>query len=342
MNGWFEKNTNGKPRVSAMPYLYDIAEGNVPNHTPWSKLDVCPATGAGPEFDLWGGTGAISYPASAMQLEVVSSSGNDIGSINFSGTSTGGSTTSLTDTGKDFTAGTPVVIGDVVLLDTTLCEYGYVTGVTANTLTVAGGFSGGGTGSGVAYRIVDISAGGTGAQVVRIIGLNASLVEQCEFVVMNGVAEVPTASSTIYRVNAFIVTVVGSGGVAAGNISLRHLTNTPVYSYITLGFTRSRNIAYTIPAGKAVYVIQIDFSYGYSTNQTHYARLYTRAKQEPNGFISRVFYPYTDVVLSNSGIFVPLLTPTRLASGVDIKVSGTSTFSGAATVVLRGWIEDSD
>ncbi len=34
------RHIDNKPRISSMPYLYDIAEGNVPNHEPWSKLGV--------------------------------------------------------------------------------------------------------------------------------------------------------------------------------------------------------------------------------------------------------------------------------------------------------------
>lgn len=36
------KQIDGKPRVSSMPYLYDIAEGNVTGHVPFSKKsDFC-------------------------------------------------------------------------------------------------------------------------------------------------------------------------------------------------------------------------------------------------------------------------------------------------------------
>ena len=34
------KHINNKPRVSSMPYLYDISEGNVPVHEAWSKIGM--------------------------------------------------------------------------------------------------------------------------------------------------------------------------------------------------------------------------------------------------------------------------------------------------------------
>lgn len=71
------KQINGKPRVSSMPYLYDIAEGNVSGHTPYAKLGYNDDVGA-TEEDVWttGGT----YPwiaAGGIALEVVSAEAQD-------------------------------------------------------------------------------------------------------------------------------------------------------------------------------------------------------------------------------------------------------------------------
>jgi len=64
--------------VSSMPYLYDIAEGNVPNHAPWSKLGHNGDVGT-TEEDVWTVGGAYVFPAGAIQMQVVSSSANDDG-----------------------------------------------------------------------------------------------------------------------------------------------------------------------------------------------------------------------------------------------------------------------
>ena len=166
------RQIDNKPRVSSMPYLYDIAEGNVSGHTRWTKVSYTPTANTS-ESDIWGLAGLYVFPTTAQQMAVSSSNANDTGTVIFSGTSTGGSTTTLIDTGKDFTAGTPVAVGDIVILDKsgTTPEYGYVTGVAATTLTLTGGFSSGGTGSGRAYSIVDQSAT-TGLQVVKVAYLS--------------------------------------------------------------------------------------------------------------------------------------------------------------------------
>jgi hypothetical protein len=70
------KHINNKPRVSAMSYLYDIAEGNVSGHTAFAKLGYNSAVGA-TEEDIITQGGVYPWIASATALEVISSNAND-------------------------------------------------------------------------------------------------------------------------------------------------------------------------------------------------------------------------------------------------------------------------
>lgn len=340
------KQIDGKPRVSSMPYLYDIAEGKVPDHIPWTKIGFTSAMNT-VESDLWSAGGVISFPTAEMGMEVLSGNNvDDIGTIIRNGTATGGTTTSLVDTGANFAGGTPVAIGDTILVNkaATVPEFGVVTAITSATeLAVAGGFSRGLTPVGKTYHILDYSAK-LGAHAVQICYLDGDFVNGCEIVVLNGTTVVPTIKTDLYRINAFRVVAAGANRKPTGALSLRNLADTPVYSYITAGFTRARSSAYTVPAEKTLYVTEFTISYGYSTNQTHYARLYTRATQFSNTIGSSfrtpgLFYPFTEVVCANSSQLVTLDIPTRILSGVDIKVSGIATFAGTASVALRGWLE---
>jgi hypothetical protein len=72
------KQINNKPRVSSMPYLYDIAEGNVAGHTEFEQFGLNPDVDIASE-DIWSAGGAYVFPASAQGLEIVSSSANDDG-----------------------------------------------------------------------------------------------------------------------------------------------------------------------------------------------------------------------------------------------------------------------
>lgn len=78
-----EGNTYGiphagnKPRVSSMPYLYDVAEGNIPNHISFRQIgrngDVDNLL-----EDLWDVGGVYVYPpAGGIQMQVSSTSAND-------------------------------------------------------------------------------------------------------------------------------------------------------------------------------------------------------------------------------------------------------------------------
>lgn len=336
------KHISNKPRVSSMPYLYDVAEGNVAGHSAWMKIGLNPALVASTEADLWSATGVINFPSAAGKWEVVSSDNTqDIGTAIKTGTSTGGSTVTLIDSGANFAAATAVAIGDCIILDKsgTTPEYGYVTGVTSATeLAVAGGFSSGGTGSGRVYAIVDKSAY-TNAQAVKISYLTTAFAEKSEIVILNGTTAVDLVNTDTYRVQSFRVIAAGTNAKALGNLTLRADGAGSTYSYITAGYTRARNCAYTVPAGKTLYVTEFTVSYGYSTNQTHYCRIYTRATQNDGFRTPGIFYPFTEVVCANTSQLVTLDIPTKLTAGVDIKVSAIATFAGVASVALRGWLE---
>lgn len=75
---WYEvvKAINGKQRVSSMPYLYDIAEGNVPGHEGWSKIGYNGDVDVGTE-DMIAQGGVYVFPAAAGQMDIVSSSAED-------------------------------------------------------------------------------------------------------------------------------------------------------------------------------------------------------------------------------------------------------------------------
>lgn len=323
--------------VPSIPYYYQVADGKVAGHVPWSKLSFTPAMTT-TESDLWSLGGLINFPATAQQMHVVSSNNtDDIGTVIFSGNSSGGSTTTLVDATKNFTAGTAVALNDLIILDTTK-EYGFVTSVTATTLTCSGGFSMGGSGASQAYRVVDDSST-IGGHVVLIEYLDANFVTQWEFVVLNGTTNVNTTATGIYRVNSFRIVGTGSSKKATGNITLRNTADTVNYSYITAGYTRARNSAYTIPAGCSLYIAQLTYSFGYAANQTHYVRLYGRATQNSNFRTDGIFYPFTEVICANTSATINLDFPSKFLEKVDIKVSGISTVTGSADAALRGWLE---
>lgn len=248
------KHINNKPRVSSMPYLYDVAEGNVSGHAGWSKIGYNPDVGTAEE-DLWTVGGSYVPPAAAIQMQVISSSANDDGD--------------------------PV---------------------------------------------------GTGVRTVIIYYLDAAYASKSETVTLNGVSAVNTTATDIFRVQGLRAATCGSGGKAAGNISLQAVGGGVTYSQIQAGYTRARNITYTIPASKALYITSTTFGvYG----ATKGIRFTTRATYDADAAAVRDFFiPYFEVDMGNGAFYRPLEIPARFPATVMIKVSAIADAAGGG-VLLR-------
>lgn len=315
-----------------------ISEGDILGHEVWDKVGFTPAMTTSIS-DVWSAGGLYVPPVSGIQMGVYSSNNvDDIGTAIFSGAATGGSSTTLVDTGKNFTAGTAVAIGDCILLDS-LSSFGFVTGVSATTLTVADGFYGAVIPvAGSTYRVVDKSAT-AGAQAARVEFLDSNYSTFFENILFNGTTQVNSVTTDGLRVNSFRVIAAGANGIPTGNLSLRNTAGTVTYSYITAGYTRARNSFYTVPAGKTLYIKQINAGYGYSTNQTHYARLILRATQYKGFKTPGVFHAIGEEILANNSTPIYYFSGSKIVEKVDVKASGISTFLGIATIAMRGWLE---
>lgn len=254
------KHIDNKPRVSAMPYLYDISEGNVPDHAQFIKNGYNNALSSSEET-LWGGGGDYIFPATAQQMEVVSSSASD-------------------------------------------------------------------------------AAAGTGARTVEIFYLDNTYAAKTEVVTLNGTTPVATVATNMLRVNYFRVKTVGTGLTNAGDIDIRNLADTPIYSRIAAGASSSFDCIYTVPLGKTLYMYNILYSAG-SNVANRPVRYITRANydnvvNEKTTF----FYPYTNIIITDGSCDVPVESPTRVPETVDIKINAISP-DGASygSVTVRGWIE---
>jgi hypothetical protein len=343
------KQVDNKPRVSSMPYLYDIAEGNIPDHTPFSKIGYN-ATITTNDEDLWSAGGVYVFPATASTMNVASSDATadaDIGTILFSGTSDpDGSTTTMIKVGVNFAA--TVVAGDYIIIDKAGAnpEWGIITAVANGSVTFSGGLSGGG--SCVAartYHILD-SDFAKGAMAVKIDYLDSTYAEKTEIVILNKDTDVPTIGS-IFRVNSFRVIAVGTKATPLnapkGNLTIK--AGAVTYSYIGATFTRARNAMYTVPLGKTLYITSWNVGAATPNNKgSQTCRVITRANIEPTTKFrgtGLIFYPFTEILLSNEETHLEFLLPTKIPAKTDIKISaiGLTGFSGSVTSALRGWIE---
>lgn len=251
---------DSKPRVSSMPYLYDIAEGLVPNHTLWVKNGYNGTLSAS-EQDLWAVGGLWVGPTSAMQLEVVSSSAND-------------------------------------------------------------------------------TSAGSGARTVEIFYLDVSFNEKTEILTLNGTTPVATTATDIYRVNTFRVKTVGATGWNEGNIDIRHLSDTPIYSRIATGINRAFTCVFTVPINKILYVANLFFSSASNVANKPVRFISKGTYDNASGSTISFFMPYSNAIVCDGSIDMQLELPSRFPTGTDLRITAISP-DGASygAVIARGWLE---
>jgi hypothetical protein len=336
-----------------------IAQGKYSNFAKWSKIGFTP-TMTTAESDIWSKAGAYAFPSAAMTAEVVSSSATlDIAAA-IRGTlpatpltcDVGGTTTRLVDVSQDFNAATAVAVGDIVIVDpyetATTPEWGYVTAIDAggDYLDLAGGLSSGGSfATARKYFVLDASAAGsTGAQAVKVEYLNTAYQEKTEIITLNGTTPVHAQNTDYFRINSFRVIATGTGMKAAGNLSLMDSGAAATYSYITAGYTRARNVIYTVPAGKTLWVSQANLGYAWidaAKAQNQYCRMSIKANREPSTtfLTGSLFYPYTEIVVAAETNVIPLDEPLKFLQYTDVRISGIATAAGVATAALRGYLQ---
>lgn len=242
-------------------FYFEVRKGNVSGHSAIHKYGMNPDIDTGGFEAIWNGGGLYTgfNAAAADTVEYLSSVAADAGTVLSSGSATGGSATTLVDTGAGFDVD-GVAVGDLVINDTKLI-HGVVTNVAATTLTVHmwqdltfAQIAAGKVGPELddAYRVVTPAS--TGAAVIKIyLALDGNYAEVQEYVVLNGTTVVEGAS--VLRLSRLRVILAGSGAENAGTITARQKTdNAIIWAVTPIGYNNSTICAYTVPAGKKAYL----------------------------------------------------------------------------------------
>jgi len=231
-------------------FYLEVAKGNVSGHSLIHKF------GRNSDIDgafeaIWNGGGSYTGHdiTAAETMETFSSLAADAGTLLSSGTATGGSTTTIIDTGATFSSD-GVAANDVVINDTQL-DHAIVVSTTETTITVFQ-FEGGTTPvSSDAYRIVTKAS--TGVPVMKLKKLlTAAGAETSEYIIMNGVTGVNTTGSYIRHSRSRC-----HGGDNAGAITTRQsVTTANITSVMPAGYNSTMIACDTIPAGKTGYIVE--------------------------------------------------------------------------------------
>ena len=166
--------------------------------------------------------------------------------------------------------------------------------------------------------------GGTGANSVKIIGLDADYNEVEEDITLTGQTQKITQTSWI-RVYRMYITLAGSGGAAAGTIYLADtgatagLPTGTVYASILLGAGQTEMAVYTVPAGYTLYLNDINFTAAVSL-----ANSYVQVRFLQRDFGTNIFREQTRVVLQSNTYIFKFEYPLRIPEKTDIEVRGLS------------------
>jgi len=234
---------------------------------------------------------------------------------------------------------------------TGFAKYGRVSGVNNLLVDVWAGEGGSASvyvfpASAQQMHVVSTSAndddGGTGINKIMIEGLDSTYAELTEEVTLNGTGVVTTSGSFL-RINKCYATVAGTGGVAAGIITIKNTAGTPdtiTYGGINIGLTTCRNLIYTVPLGKTLYLTSITTASGAGGNAIKLnATIFT---PKVRLFGSTVFIPQGEILTINGDIVRNLEVPAVIPAKADVKMSVQGDYDSGGTLCIaavRGWLE---
>lgn len=329
------KHVSGKPRTSSMPYLYDIAEGNVASHHPVEANGYNTDVDLASEETIWPAGGLRTF-SDASQCKLDCDDDNDKGTERCNGTADAGSgLTTLIDAGSDFVTAT-VTAGDLVVNDTK-GEWGYVVSrdsATQLTVTSMANEMGAGTGfaAGNTFRV--IYAALTGASCVLIVGLDTNWGIVREFVKTNGVTAV-TMTASLLRINYMRVLHTGAGLKNIGRIFVTNNGVTVDLNQIPLGRNSSQSAFFSVPAGYVFYMTR--WSLGEINGNRLIGRLYSSQYQTG---ANNLMVLNSQIGVFSGSVTVPFDVPLRFGPKTDVEIRGQGDQDNCyALARFEGWYE---
>lgn len=177
----------------------------------------------------------------------------------------------------------------------------------------------------VSVEIISDSAndddGNTGANTVKVDGLDANLDPISETATMNGTNAV-ALSTQFYRINNMSVMTAGAMLMNVGNVRLRVASAGDTLCVIPAGVGLASHGIYTVRAGYTGYIVGSLFSLERAVNNQVNVNLFTRVSNVATSPWRRRWHFSLD---SNgvSTVGFPTVLPHPMAAGTDIKTSVT-------------------
>lgn len=294
-------------------------------------------TGSTPE-DIYNGGGEYTgfNATSNENISVTSGDANDTGSLIDSGTATGGSNTTLIDSGATFLSS--VNVGDLLINDTQSI-HGIVTSVDSDTqvtvFSMVDGISDDGVNqTGDSYRFARSSS--TGAAVLRLTNiLDQDYDRQGDvYVILNGTTTVTTSGVNAMRCDTGRVVLTGSTGRNEGELTVTQSTTTsnvfcviPTFGSTTIG-------CFTVPSNKDCLITLTQTSITRSSGAAGSATIAVNVRRFGQGFSAeRVYELGTGEAINDTSILGPFPPGTDIKGTVE-SVSDNNTIAQISFEIL--------
>jgi hypothetical protein len=178
---------------------------------------------------------------------------------------------------------------------------------------------------------------GTGIGAVRLDYVDADGVEQYETISLNGLTAVTSTATDVAAIASVTATSVGTGGSAAGTITVKDVGSASTYATIPVGACEAKNAIQKIPAGRVGYITAIHASAGATATTV---KVKSNANPVTGAVVSGASFIWNTAIFGpapSSEVFQTPLGP--FPAGALIWATGTHTAGTACECSLEGFLE---
>lgn len=184
---------------------------------------------------------------------------------------------------------------------------------------------------------------GTGIRALTVYYLNASYQEKSVDIVPTATTGVSSVVTDIFRVQNIRAKTVGGIAGAAGAITLRNHAETVTYGHIAAGNTRQRQLVWTVPANKTLYISQLNAMCVHTAaNKRCIVTLRANYDDKADSVLTPglFFMPFAELILENSAVAITFDEPLRFPEKTDIIIVGASDGTATVSCAARGYLEN--
>lgn len=178
------------------------------------------------------------------------------------------------------------------------------------------------------------SSAGTGARQIKIYYLDSTFTPQTETITLNGLTAVNSVNTNYAYFTKAITLVTGSGGTAAGNITIQNITNTLFYARILAGNNQTQSGQFTVPIDKTLYINSLNVG---CVGTGYYLIIEANVDPYTNAIINNYQQLYINSV--NAPTYISVTIPFKFLTGVTILLKAQSFNLCAPVAEISGFLE---